>query len=757
MKYIILYILLIGLLYSCSNNNNQIINPEDIKIIPKPVILETRAGYFTIDEETKICFDRGDNLAAEVAEYFRDLVYKGTDYSLTVEAVEPGEFPHGCITLSRFAENDTLGDEGYYIQVKRKKIEISANTPAGLFYAVQTLRQLLPPEFESSKAITGVQWKVPCINITDYPRFIWRGMLLDCCRHFMEPDFIYRYIDLLAYHKMNRLHWHLTEDQGWRIEIKKYPKLTGIGAWRYPDDSTKYGGYYTQEQIRDIVEYARKRHVEIIPEIEMPGHSTAALAAYPQFSCTGGPFNVETNWGVFKDIFCAGDDSTFIFLKGILDEVIELFPSEYIHIGGDEAPKYRWERCDKCQKRMKDENLKDEHELQSWFITEIEKYLNSKGKKLIGWDEILEGGLAPSATVQSWRGMDGAIAAATSGHDAIVSPTSHAYFDYDVKTTNLEKVYSFEPVPPGLTYEQEKHILGGECNMWTERAPQETIDSKVFPRIVAMSEVLWSQKSDRNYMEFWKRLQFHYKHLDMLGVKYGFESEPFLFKVSYDEDFNVTLVKGQENIKLHYTTDGSIPTYKDKEFYSSIRINGKGCIKVAAVYNGQNVGEIAERCYVEHKAINQGISYENLYSPNYPAAGDNTLIDGQRGTKDFRDGLWQGFEFKDMNIIIDLNKTMKVGKITTGFLQSVPSWIFMPTQVDFYYSPNGTNWLSLGIVMNDVSTKNTGLITKDFVFEMEPMDIRYIKIIARNLKYCPEWHPGAGGETWIFADEIIVE
>jgi hexosaminidase len=363
-------------------------------------------------------------------------------------------------------------------------------------------------------------------------------MLLDCGRHFMTKDFVKRYIDLLAYHKLNVLHWHLTEDQGWRIEIKKYPKLTEIGAWRQAtrddeqprDAAGRYGGFYTQDDIREIVAYAKSRFVTIVPEIEMPGHCQAALASYPELSCTGGPFQVGTEWGVYDDVYCAGNDHTFEFLQDVLTEVLDLFSSQFIHIGGDEVPKTRWKACPKCQARIKAEGLKDEAELQSYFVRRIERFLASKGRRLVGWDEILEGGLAPNATVQSWRGMGGAIAAATAGHDVVSSPTSHCYLDYPqfpvvstqpVTVITLDKIYSFEPTPAELNAEQAKHILGAEGNMWTERAPQDRVDYLVFPRLCALAEVTWSPKELRNWDDFATRMKAHYQRLDALGVRYA--------------------------------------------------------------------------------------------------------------------------------------------------------------------------------------------------------------------------------------------
>jgi hexosaminidase len=517
---------------------------QNISVIPKPMEMKRSCGHFTLKAKTAIYIQGGSAEIKEVAKYLADQLRGPTGLSLVILQQSNNASPVGSFLLTTENADCGLGDEGYQLSVTEKNVILRAAHPAGLFYGVQTIRQLLPPQIESRKKVTDVSWAIPCLEIRDKPRFGWRGSLLDCCRQFMSTDFIKRYIELLSYHKMNRFHWHLTDDPGWRIEIKKYPKLTEIGSWRNtgpgnlrpPEDPPQtdeiYGGYYTQEDIRDIVEYAKSRYVTVVPEIEMPGHSSAALAGYPELSCTGGPFEVKNTMGISKDVYCAGNEKTFEFLEDMLSEVIELFPGLYLHIGGDECPKDRWKECPKCQARIKAEGLKDEHELQSYFVKRIEKFLLSKNRKLVGWDEILEGGLAPAATVQSWRGTKGGIAAATSGHDAIMSPTTHCYFDYPhskkeaesfpdwMGVLPTEKVYSFEPMPEGLSAEHQHHILGGEGNVWTEVAPQEEIDSRAYPRLTALAEVLWSPKQHRNWDDFSLRLKSHYKRLDILGVDY---------------------------------------------------------------------------------------------------------------------------------------------------------------------------------------------------------------------------------------------
>ncbi|MCH7812843.1 MAG: beta-N-acetylhexosaminidase, partial [Planctomycetes bacterium] len=414
--------------------NGQGVRDLSQGIVPRPCRVKTLEGAFSLTPAVKILVREEDPAVRAVGDYLADWLRRGSGYAVPLEETDSSApSQHNVILLTTFGSAAAPGDsafqteERYALTVERKHITLRAVTPQGLFRGVQTLKQLLPPTFAATTGQPSAgPWQIPCAVIEDQPRYRWRGLLLDCCRHFMTKEFVKRYIDLLAYHKMNVLHWHLTEDQGWRIEIKKYPKLTEIGAWRGQGDE-RYGGFYTQDDIREIVAYAASRYVTVVPEIEMPGHSVAALAAYPELSCTGGPFEVSTRWGVHADVYCAGNDQTFAFLEDVLSEVIELFPSEFIHIGGDECPKRRWKQCAKCQARIKAEGLADEHALQSYFIRRMEKFLNAKGKRLIGWDEILEGGLAPNATVQSWRGMKGAVAAAGAGHDVISSPTSHCY------------------------------------------------------------------------------------------------------------------------------------------------------------------------------------------------------------------------------------------------------------------------------------------------------------------------------------------
>jgi hexosaminidase len=516
--------------------------PEKYSVIPKPVELVMGSGSFVIDDKTKLTITPSDESTAPVTAFLAEMIRRSADVPLPVE--EGSGRGRNRIFMA-VDSSLAIGREGYTLMVTGKRVELRSPSPAGLFRGVQTLRQLMPPQVEVEGGLTGeVLPQVPACFITDEPRFSYRGMHLDVCRHFFTVDEVKRYLDILALHKFNTFHWHLTDDQGWRIEIKKYPELTTTGSQRketltghggrppFTYDGKPHGGYYSQEEAREIVRYAAERYITVIPEIEMPGHAVAALASYPWLSCTGNKIEVQTRWGVMEDVFCAGRDTVFAFLEGVLDEVMEIFPSEYIHIGGDECPKTRWEKCSACQQRIREESLSDEHELQSWFITRIEKYLNSHGRKIIGWDEILEGGLAPDATVMSWRGIRGGIEAARMGHDAIMTPTTHAYLDYYQGEPAgeplaiggylpLERVYSFEPLPDELNADEQKHILGLQGNLWTEYiSTMSYLEYMTFPRAFAIAETAWTPYLKKDFEEFLARLDVLKERYDLMHVNY---------------------------------------------------------------------------------------------------------------------------------------------------------------------------------------------------------------------------------------------
>lgn len=497
---------------------------EDIAVIPAPKKLRRLTGEFVLTSGTRILTEPGNEALAAIGLRLAARLNTATGFETVSDTSSQPEAPKGTIFLTTRKDKQFGGEEGYTIEALPRAITVEAETPAGIAHAVQTLRQLLPAEIESSKPVDrGTPWTIPAVRIKDAPRFVWRGLLMDSCRHFAGKDFLYKTLDLLAYHKINRFHWHLTDDQGWRIEIYKYPKLTKVGAYRTDEDGRRYGGFYTKEDIKSVVRYAAARGIMVVPEIEMPGHCVAALAAYPELSCTGKPIPVATRWGVFDDIYCAGNDRVFEYLEDVLTEVAELFPSPYIHIGGDEVPPTRWRECARCRARVEQEGLGGAGDLLCYFINRVDKILAALGKKTIGWDEVACDDLAASATVQVWRGMEHAATAARLGHNVIVSPTTNAYFDYPLEKIDLERAYEFEPMPDIIPRRARSRIIGGECTMWTEHAPRDVIESKLFPRIAAFAERLWSPDKI-GYEDFHRRLQTHYKRLDLLNVDYGPES-----------------------------------------------------------------------------------------------------------------------------------------------------------------------------------------------------------------------------------------
>jgi hexosaminidase len=721
---------------------------DSLALIPYPQHLEIYNASFLLDESIIVSAHPKLKGAFKL---LQNELEKSWNKKISIKTLESNELsPENNIQLLFDA---SLDKEEYNLNIGEQGIQLSASFPVGAFWGVQSLKQLMVSNYtEENNSYT-----LPCLSIQDKPAFEHRGMLLDVCRHFFDKEVVKKYIDLLAFYKMNTLHWHLTEDQGWRIEIKKYPKLTEIGAWRTDTSGNKYGGFYTQDDIREIVQYAEARHITVIPEIELPGHAQAALAAYPQYSCIEKGIEVVNDWGVFKEIYCAGNDSTFLFLENILTEVMELFPSEYIHIGGDEAPKFRWEHCAKCQKRIEEEGLHDEHELQSYFITRIEKFLNQNGRKLIGWDEILEGGLSPNATVQSWRGMDNGIEAAHQNHQVIMSPTSHCYFDYDLKAIDLEKVYQFNPIPEGLDADKVHLIKGGECNLWTEHIPNEAnLDRKTFPRMLAMSEVLWTYPEKRSFEPFLERVRHQYNYLKNEGVKYGLEGEAVRLKSNNkDGQIYVELKPGVPglDLKYAYVSDTFI------KYEEPIVINKTASLKVQAYRNNTTYGDVFEQSFVHHNALGLKPIYLSSYNKWYTAGGEYGLTDGFKGSIDFRDGHWQGFWGEDMDVIIDLKKPSTLQNIQAGFYQYNNAWIFFPEVVEVFSSIDSLVWESIGTTMLHTAPEKRGKFTETVQFDIQENSkaARYIRFKAKNVGTVPSWHEAAGSDAWIFVDEISIE
>ena len=748
--------------------------PNPFNIIPLPQSIEARKGVFTLKKDTRIFTPEGQPDWELPAQYFMAMTATSTGYRLVNQPFKKFKEAKGN-SIYFLPDASILTDEGYILEVKTNAVVIRAKTAAGAFYAVQTLRQLFPPEFGGTHSYGSVKWVAPACLVQDAPRFAYRGMHLDVSRHFFQPVFVKKYIDMLAMHKFNTFHWHLTDDQGWRVEIKKYPELQRTASCRketlighYSDmperfDGKKYCGFYTQREIKDIVDYAKKRFITIIPEIEMPGHALAALSAYPELGCTGGPYEAATKWGIFEDVFCAGNEKTFAFLDDVMTEVCEMFPSTYIHIGGDECPKTRWEKCPKCQKRMKDEGLKDAHELQSYFIRRMEKTLALHNRKIIGWDEILEGGLAPNATVMSWRGTEGGIAAARAGHDAIMSPGTHCYFDHyqgDPATeptaigglTTLEKVYSYEPVPEGLSPEQAKHILGAQGNVWTEYMPKsEQVEYMAFPRAFALAEAVWTPKSKRNWTDFTTRIQPHMARLEASGLKF---SRNFYDVTASFLNNKVTLKANDPALEIRYTTDGKPPSLNAPKYVSPIPITKTTMLKAGIFGKSKPLGKAMSVQYTLHKAI--GKPYTVPRKPDQYTGGDEmALTNGVTGgIKTWNN--WVGLVNHDIDPVIDLGQATAFSKITFNYVNAKASWIWPPKGAEVYVSDDGTNFKLLTSQTIDADAQE-GATVENVVLETPNAKGRYLKFVAKTYGVIPKDSPGATNGAWLFVDEVVVE
>ena len=748
-----------------------------INIVPMPADVILGKGELILKEPIGFIFNDGVNKGDGGVKLFKQ--YLTNKYGIT-KFKEGDTHSYGLPTEIFIDVDNKRKDETYLLYIKQKSIFITGNAK-GIFYAFETLKQLIRKQKNN---LTIKQ-----LSIKDTARFPYRGMHLDVCRHFFDVAYVKKYIDYLAAYKFNTFHWHLTEDQGWRIEIKKYPNLTKVGAYRdrtligrYGSntyDNIKYGGYYTQEEIKEVVKYATDRYITIIPEIEMPGHSTAALASYPYLGCTKGPYKVMDTWGVLDDVYCAGNDSTFTFLQNVLDEVMQLFPSKYIHIGGDECPKERWKKCTACQKKIKDNNLKDEHALQSYFIQRIEKYLNSKGKSIIGWDEILEGGLAPNATVMSWRGEEGGIEAAKQNHDVIMTPGSHCYFDHS-QTKNedsltigsflpLEKVYSYEPIPASLTAAQAKHILGAQGNVWTEYiANTSKLEYMIFPRMCALSEVLWTPKNKRDWKDFEKRLPSILDWLNQKKINYStayYDIKDTIFSVDEKIGWSLKsnskyLIKAGMDFDLSQTSidtnDKTLPIYSSPlKFY-------KDAFGVAILFDSLNnriITKIKKRFHL-NKATGRKITLAYAPTKPYEAEGAFTLVNGVQNEKGMaRTSEFVGFVGTDFVATIDLGKETEIKKVKLHTFEKKNSWIYHPKQgdVSVMISNDGINFTSPVDEVASVELSATGGCTITLSFTQKPKTARFVKIIAKNFGTIPAGQPGERKGAWMFVDEIEVE
>ena len=713
-------------------------------LLPKPTSVERATGEFKLSGPVWFVRPNSKRMLEIVSLLSDDLRWPGSHSN-----VLKGRGNVGAIQLDTSLQSGN--PEAYELTISPTGIRINGATIAGTFWGVQTLRQLL--------ADSAARGSVPAVTIRDAPRFSWRGSMLDVSRHFLPVAAVKKHIDLISRYKLNVLHWHLTDDQGWRIEIKKYPKLTSVGAWRTESDGSRYGGFYTQADIRDVVEYARLRGVTVVPEIEMPGHSSAALAAYPELGCTGAPVTVPTTWGVFSDIYCARP-RTIEFLENVLTEVLALFPSKYIHVGGDEVPKERWKQCADCQELMKRENIATEAALQSWFVKQIGDWLNARGRKLIGWDEVLQGGLMPGATVEAWEDTSFTRKAIEAGHDVIAAPDGFTYLNSSPGALMLDKVYGWNPVPTGVDSLGARRVLGGEAPLWSERILSPTnLQLMAFPRTLALAEVLWSGAGD--VADFHRRVESQSHWLATNGVAVGpADKDIATIRIEYDTARHQARTRIETNLPgvvVRQSTNGFAPTATSPTIADSAPIVGAGVHRLQAFYNGQAILGDRQLTVANNKALGKLVRVTPNPRGQYQGTGPGSLTDGLLGSEDHADGVWQGWLGRDVEAIVYLERAEPIDTIRVNFLGNVRSWIMMPPEVDFAISDDGSTWTPVGEVPSKVPPEKEGAIIQTFAVALKKgTTARYVRVIAKYAGPLPPWHPGAGRPSFLFADEIVI-
>ena len=747
----------------------------DYNVIPLPKQITPAEGdAFVLNKSTVIAC--ADTALTRDAELLAEYIGKLSGHTPRIVAEAPDS---NVIELQLSDENQN--QEAYTLTVDKDRILITGATPAGAFYGIQTLRKSIPGIVE------GKNVKFTPVSITDYPRFAYRGAHLDVGRHMFPVDSIKSFIDMLALHNINRFHWHLTDDQGWRIEIKGRPLLTELGSMRAgtcighdmdSSDSIPYGGFYTQDEARDIVRYAADRHITVIPEIDLPGHMLGALKAYPELGCTGGPYEVWQRWGVSEDVLCAGNDDVLKFIDEVLGEIIELFPSEFIHIGGDECPKVRWENCARCQAKARELGLKDgpegtvEEQLQSYIIHHASDYLTSRGRKMIGWDETLEGGLAPGAIVMSWRGEQGAKAAARQGHDAIMTPNTYMYFDYFQTLDRdsgepdaiggyipVEKVYSFNPTPDDLTDEEKKHIIGVQANLWTEYIPTFSgVQYAELPRMAALSEVQWSAPEQRDYKSFTKRLSQLVAHYRANGYRYAthlYNISGSLVPKSQEKAVELSLFT-IDDAPIYFTTDGSEPDENSCRYEAPLMLDSTCVIKAVAIRP-----EGKTKVYVDSVTFNKAtccdITLAMPPSRSFAGNGAATLVDGKFGTHVFADGNWLGFQGTDLDAVIDFGADRTISSVAVRNYVETGSWIYDTPRIVIEGSSDGKTFVPFAEQEFPADTQHVSELRNHRV-EFAPQSVRYLRVKVESVHQIPQWHDLAtGSPAFVFVDEIIVE
>ena len=774
MKKIFILVAAAALFASCCQTEKTTLD-----IVPYPNNVELKCGSFTAAGAEFHLDPAMDEASKAIVNAFAEqlALTSGTTCTVTEGAGKNGF----CFTI------DTgMPAEAYTLKVGRKGVQIKASGLNGFNYAVQTIKQMLPVEVYGMTAAADVDWTLPCAVIKDEPRFGYRGMHLDVSRHFFGVDVVKRYLDIMEMHKMNTLHWHLTDDQGWRVEIKKYPELTEKGSVRKGTvvlknweqlDGKPYGGYYTQEQIREVVAYAAGKGITIIPEIDLPGHMLAALTAFPELGCTGGPYDLWCRWGVSEDVLCVGKEETFRFIEGVLDEIIELFPSKYIHIGGDECPKISWEKCPVCQAKIKelgikgDEHHSAEHYLQSYTISRVEKYLNERGRSIIGWDEILEGGLAPNATVMSWRGSAGGEEAVRQGHDAIMVPNSHFYFDYyqslDVDNEPfgiggyipVDLVYSYEPYTEKMTEEERSHILGIQANIWTEYIKTEDhLQYMLLPRMTALSEVQWCQRENKDWDRFTKSIPHVTSIYDIRGYNYAKHIFDLTAQVTSDpQNKALTLTFSiVDDAPVRYTVDGSEPTLESLVYDGPISIT-ESCTIKAKVFRDNIETKVFSKFYDIHKAIGCPVSLHSEPLEKYRFGAPDSFTDGLRGEISFNGGAWTGFQGTPMIVTIEMDGQTPYSSVTASALIEKGQHILNPVSLTVLLSEDGENYTQAvaKVYPEETAADKDGM--KEYTVTFPETTSKFMKVEIGCLEYLPDWLGGAPHKGFIFIDEILVK
>lgn len=768
----VLCILFSTCFYACSEKRTL---NSDYEIIPKPLDVNCKGdASFLLKDGVAVIYPENNRKMQDNAEFLVDYVEKQTGVKLTSHAGMPVD---GAICLTLDLSDDNA--EAYKLIVNDKRVCISGASEAGVFYGIQTLRKSLP-------VAQDINVNLSAVEIYDKPRFAYRGAMLDVARHFYTVDEVKTFIDMLALHNINRFHWHLTDDQGWRIEIKKYPKLmsvaserkeTVVGRW-YSGiyDGKPYGGYYTQDELRDVIDYAAKRHITIIPEVDLPGHMQAALTAYPELGCTGGPYEVRTIWGVSQDVLCVGNDFTLQFVKDVLSEVADIFPSEYIHIGGDECPKVRWEKCPKCQERIKSLGLKSdakhtkEQRLQSYMIQEAAKYLKEKGKRIIGWTEILEGGLVPDATLMSWIGESGGIEAAHQHHDVIMTPNTYLYFDYyqSKKVEDeplaiggylpIEKTYNYEPMPKELTKEEQQYIKGVQANLWTEYIPVfSQVQYMVLPRLGAAAEVQWTDPSKKDYKDFLRRVP----HLVAVYDCYGWNYATHVYDVNVD--MKADTVNHVLNVQLstmaddpiYYTLDGQDPTEKSLKYTKPFTIDQSVVLKTMAVHPDRT-SKISVDTIRFNKATLKPVVLlqpnESRFSPDGPVV----LVDGRNGNHSFDTGAWLTVADNDLEAVINMQAETILNSASVHVYVRKDAWLFDARGFSVSVSSDNKNYKEVASqeYKQMQESDSDGIIEHELSFD--PCKATYVKIKVISEKSMPDWHWDAGKVPFLLVDEIIL-